>query len=150
MGDGVELEKVKKEKDLGVTMEDNNQPDCTVFTTVYSSVEMPSQSQVFRITPLDTPNGSGQLVWVIALGDLVNEPLSEGLREIKSLVVPEVFTTRIASGDVVYSMVFKPHGFTPGRKYPTVLCIYGGPQVQLVTNTFKVCTFLLNHFTQDV
>lgn len=45
-----------------------------MFTTVYSSVEMPSQSQVFRITPLDTPNGSGQLVWVTALGDLVNEP----------------------------------------------------------------------------
>ncbi|XP_045123047.1 dipeptidyl peptidase 8-like isoform X1 [Portunus trituberculatus] len=119
--------------------------DCTVFTTVYSSVEMPSQSQVFRITPLDTPNGSGQLVWVIALGDLVNEPLSEGLREIKSLVVPEVFTTRIASGDVVYSMVFKPHGFTPGRKYPTVLCIYGGPQVQLVTNTFKGFRHMRTH-----
>ncbi|MPC46596.1 hypothetical protein E2C01_040318 [Portunus trituberculatus] len=27
MGDGVDLEKVKKEKDLGVTMEENNQPD---------------------------------------------------------------------------------------------------------------------------
>ncbi|MPC67132.1 hypothetical protein E2C01_061298 [Portunus trituberculatus] len=26
MGDGVELEKVKKEKDLGVMMEENNQP----------------------------------------------------------------------------------------------------------------------------
>lgn len=64
--------------------------------------------------------------------------VSEGLREIKPLVVPEVFTTRINSGDVIYSMVFKPHNFTPGRKYPTVLSIYGGPQVQLVSNTFKV------------
>ncbi|XP_042218680.1 dipeptidyl peptidase 8-like [Homarus americanus] len=119
--------------------------DCSVFTTVYSSVETPSQSQVLRITPLDGQNNSGQLVWVSVFGDLVNETLSEGLREIKSLVVPEVFTTRINSGDVIYSMVFKPHNFTPGRKYPTVLCIYGGPQVQLVTNTFKGFRHMRTH-----
>lgn len=119
--------------------------DCSVFTTVFSSVEMPSQSQVLRITPLDAPNGTGQLVWVSVLGDLVNEALSEDLRDIKSLVVPEVFTTRLTSGDVIYSMVFKPHNFTPGRKYPTVLCIYGGPQVQLVTNTFKGFRHMRTH-----
>ncbi|XP_071547788.1 dipeptidyl peptidase 8 [Panulirus ornatus] len=119
--------------------------DCSVFATVYSSVESPSQSKVLRITPLDAPNSSGHLVWVSVLGDLVNETLSEGLREIKSLVVPEVFTTRINSGDVIYSMVFKPHKFTPGRKYPTVLCIYGGPQVQLVTNTFKGFRHMRTH-----
>jgi len=35
-------------------------------------------------------------------------------------------------------MVFKPHNFVPGHKYPTILHVYGGPEVQLVTNTFKV------------
>jgi len=35
-------------------------------------------------------------------------------------------------------MVFKPHNFIPGHKYPTILHVYGGPEVQLVTNTFKV------------
>ncbi|KAK8727644.1 hypothetical protein OTU49_009672 [Cherax quadricarinatus] len=118
--------------------------DCSVFTTVFSSVETPSQSQVLKITPQESPN-SGNLVWVSVLGDLVNETLSEGLREIKSLVVPEVFTTRINSGDIIYSMVFKPHKFSPGRKYPTVLCIYGGPQVQLVTNTFKGFRHMRTH-----
>ncbi|XP_047488965.1 dipeptidyl peptidase 8-like [Penaeus indicus] len=119
--------------------------ECTVFTSVYSSIEVPSQSKVVTITPLDTPNSSGHLVWVSVLGDLVNEPISEGLREIKPLVVPEVFTTRINSGDVIYSMVFKPHNFTPGRKYPTVLSIYGGPQVQLVSNTFKGFRHMRTH-----
>ncbi|KAK7076119.1 hypothetical protein SK128_001167, partial [Halocaridina rubra] len=47
--------------------------DCSVYTSVYSSVDNPSQSQVWRILPLDTPNSSGQLVWVSVLGDLVNE-----------------------------------------------------------------------------
>ena len=35
-------------------------------------------------------------------------------------------------------MVFKPHNFKAGVKYPTILNVYGGPEVQLVSNTFKV------------
>lgn len=35
-------------------------------------------------------------------------------------------------------MIFRPHKYRAGQKYPTVLNIYGGPEVQLVTNTFKV------------
>lgn len=34
-------------------------------------------------------------------------------------------------------MIFRPHSYRHGQKYPTVLNIYGGPEVQLVTNTFK-------------
>nr|XP_022905301.1 dipeptidyl peptidase 9-like [Onthophagus taurus] len=34
-------------------------------------------------------------------------------------------------------MVFRPHDYIPGQKYPTVLNVYGGPEVQLVSNTFK-------------
>lgn len=64
--------------------------------------------------------------------------VSEALLEIKPLVVPEICKTTLLSGETIYSMVFKPHNFVPGRKYPTVLHIYGGPQVQLVCNTFKV------------
>jgi dipeptidyl aminopeptidase/acylaminoacyl peptidase len=51
---------------------------------------------------------------------------------------PELYTHQISSGDILYAMVFKPHCFQPGNKYPTVLNIYGGPEVQLVSNTFKV------------
>jgi dipeptidyl-peptidase 9 len=51
---------------------------------------------------------------------------------------PELYTHQISSGDLLYAMVFKPHCFQPGKKYPTVLNIYGGPEVQLVSNTFKV------------
>lgn len=35
-------------------------------------------------------------------------------------------------------MIFKPHNFQVGVKYPTILNVYGGPEVQLVSNTFKV------------
>ena len=55
---------------------------------------------------------------------------------------PELYTHQISSGDLLYAMVFKPHSFQPGNKYPTVLNIYGGPEVQLVSNTFKVSIML--------
>jgi hypothetical protein len=34
-------------------------------------------------------------------------------------------------------MVFKPHDLQMGVKYPVILSVYGGPEVQLVSNTFK-------------
>ncbi len=39
-------------------------------------------------------------------------------------------------------MVFKPPNMIPGRRYPTLLAVYGGPKAQLVTNSFKVWMFL--------
>lgn len=56
------------------------------------------------------------------------------------MFAPEIFTHKINAGDTIYSMIFKPHNFKPGTKYPTILNVYGGPEVQLVSNTFKVCT----------
>ncbi len=54
---------------------------------------------------------------------------------------PELYSHQISDGTNLYAMVFKPHNFQPGRKYPTVLHIYGGPEVQVVSNTFKVSQY---------
>jgi len=51
---------------------------------------------------------------------------------------PTIYSPRLTNGDLLYAMVFKPHNFMPGIKYPTVLNVYGGPEVQTVNNTFKV------------
>lgn len=51
---------------------------------------------------------------------------------------PTIYSPRLASGETIHAMVFKPHNFTLGVKYPTVLNVYGGPEVQTVSNTFKV------------
>ncbi len=37
----------------------------------------------------------------------------------------------------MYGMYYKPHLHEEGQKHPTVLFVYGGPQVQLVTNAYK-------------
>ncbi len=39
-------------------------------------------------------------------------------------------------------MVYKPHSMTPGLKYPVLLNVYGGPELQLVSNSFKVSQLL--------
>lgn len=53
---------------------------------------------------------------------------------------PTIYSRHLQSGELVYAMVFKPHNFKPNERYPTVLNVYGGPEVQTVNNTFKVRT----------
>lgn len=87
-------------------------------------------NQVFRISHSD---------WTVE--NIVLTPvgyLLEPLVPDSEIFAPEIFTHKITSGDTIYSMIFKPHDFKPGTKYPTVLNVYGGPEVQLVSNTFKV------------
>ncbi|KAM9795723.1 dipeptidyl peptidase 9-like isoform 1-T1 [Syngnathus typhle] len=50
---------------------------------------------------------------------------------------PEIFSFTGKSGFQLYGLLYKPHGLVPGRKYPTVIYVYGGPQVQLVNNSYK-------------
>ena len=53
-------------------------------------------------------------------------------------MAPELFTYQSqSSGCQMYGMVYKPTNVEPGKQYPTVVFVYGGPQVQLVTNAYK-------------
>lgn len=65
--------------------------------------------------------------------------LHEGCPPENSLYCPSIYTPRLSCGETLYAMVFKPHNFMLGVKYPTILNVYGGPEVQTVNNTFKVC-----------
>lgn len=44
-------------------------------------------------------------------------------------IPPEIFHFHTRSDVRLYGMVYKPHSVQPGRKHPTVLFVYGGPQV---------------------
>uniref|UniRef100_H9GKV8 Dipeptidyl peptidase 9 n=1 Tax=Anolis carolinensis TaxID=28377 RepID=H9GKV8_ANOCA len=57
-------------------------------------------------------------------------------------IPPEIFHFRTQSDVELYGMVYKPHDLQPGKKHPTVLFVYGGPQVQLVNNSFKGIKYL--------
>lgn len=105
--------------------------DCSMCVAVYSNIKILPECQVFRITHSDwTVEG----VSLTPVGYLL-EPSTPSLD--LSLHCPELFTHCISSGDILFAMVFKPHNFEKDKKYPTVLNVYGGPEVQLVSNTFK-------------
>ncbi|XP_065581247.1 dipeptidyl peptidase 8-like [Artemia franciscana] len=51
-------------------------------------------------------------------------------------MTPEIFSCQIKSGETIYGAIIRPTGRIPGKKYPTLVSVYGGPEVQLVTNSF--------------
>lgn len=48
-------------------------------------------------------------------------------------VLPEFGTLPAADGTPLHWQMYKPAGYQPGRRYPAVLLVYGGPTVQTVT-----------------
>lgn len=94
--------------------------------------------EVIKISHDDEIDGVDSIN-LLSMGILLDSPTP------KKIYSPIIYTPKISSGDILYAMVFKPHNFKLGVKYPTVLNVYGGPEVQTVTNTFKVsCSYFIN------
>ena len=102
---------------------------------VFSSIHNPPSCQLFRIR---NTNGTAEGLVLNPIGWLHESKPPENFYN-----YPELYSYQISSGDKLYSMVLKPHNMEPGKKYPVVLCVYGGPEVQLVSNTFKGKSHLL-------
>lgn len=76
---------------------------------------------------LDLRDGDGGLVRTVDDGRipaLEDVPLAE----------PELGTLTADDGETLYTYTLKPPDFDPSRRYPTLLYVYGGPGVQIVTN----------------
>lgn len=111
--------------------------ECSICVATYSNIKKLPACLVFRITHTDsTVDG----INLIPIGHLVEPQVPE-----KPVPPPELYSHEISSGDVLYAMVLRPYNAVPGRKYPTVLNVYGGPEVQVVTNTFKDMRYLRLH-----
>ena len=52
------------------------------------------------------------------------------------LVTPEQLTWKVKDGTTIEGWLMKPVGYTPGRKYPMVLKIHGGPHGAYGTGWF--------------
>jgi dipeptidyl-peptidase-4 len=44
---------------------------------------------------------------------------------------------KAADGTTLYGSLLKPIDFDPGRRYPVIVSVYGGPHAQTVTNTWE-------------
>ncbi|MFV1883292.1 MAG: DPP IV N-terminal domain-containing protein [Balneola sp.] len=75
-----------------------------------------------------------------ANGKLVRNLLKANTENVEknNLAKPELVTVKSADGsEDLPVLVYKPVDFDPNKKYPVVLPLYGGPEYQDVTNTYK-------------
>ncbi|WP_437594639.1 alpha/beta fold hydrolase [Sorangium sp. So ce1000] len=63
-------------------------------------------------------------------------PVDRELAELE-LRAPEIVEVRAASGDTLYGALLAPRRIEPGRRYPVVVSVYGGPGVQTVFNAWS-------------
>ncbi|KAF9973304.1 dipeptidylpeptidase [Actinomortierella ambigua] len=54
----------------------------------------------------------------------------------------EFFTFESSDKVLLHGCLYRPAGYVPGTKYPTLVSIYGGPKSQMVTNEYKLPKFL--------
>lgn len=109
---------------------------CQLMLLVYCNIQRLPSCKVMRLTQT-CQNGGVNGIQISLVGFL-----HEGGKP-EPQYCPQIFRPQLPSGEIVYAMVFKPHNFQLGVKYPTVLNVYGGPEVQTVNNTFKVCIYFV-------
>ncbi|KAG8440767.1 hypothetical protein GDO86_006488 [Hymenochirus boettgeri] len=110
---------------------------CDMFISRHSNQTLPHSVHLFRLTGSGSdPAQRDKEFWATLL---------ESPGALPGYIAPEIFSFPSRTGFTLYGMMYRPHQLQPGKKYPTVLFIYGGPQVQLVNNRFKgVKYFRLN------
>ncbi|XP_005992020.1 dipeptidyl peptidase 9 [Latimeria chalumnae] len=105
-----------------------------MFVSHYSNVSTPPCVHVYKLTGSeDDPLHKEPEFWASMMVAAGCPP---------DYAPPEIFDFPSKSGFQLYGMVYKPHNLQPGRKHPTILFVYGGPQVQLVNNSFKGVKYL--------
>ncbi|XP_063085242.1 dipeptidyl peptidase 9 isoform X2 [Cavia porcellus] len=105
-----------------------------MFVSHYSSVSTPPCVHVYKLSgPDDDPLHKQPRFWASMMEAASCPP---------DYVPPEIFHFHTRSDVQLYGMIYKPHTLQPGKKHPTVLFVYGGPQVQLVNNSFKGTKYL--------
>src|SRR5579862_6230761 len=61
--------------------------------------------------------------------------------ETYDLLPAEIVKLKAADGETLYGRLIKPAGFNPGKKYPVIVMIYGGPNVQTVRDSWSGANF---------
>lgn len=54
-----------------------------------------------------------------------------------NLLPVEIAKVNASDGALLYARMIKPAGFQPGKKYPAIVMIYGGPHAQTVKNSWS-------------
>lgn len=92
-------------------------PDCHVYLDTASSLSSPPRRTIHR--------ADGTQVAVFREPDRTDSNQY-------NILPTEIHQVKAADGAVLYARLIKPAAFTPGKKYPAIVIVYGGPGVQTV------------------
>ena len=105
-------------------------PDFSLFIDTYSSIGTPP------ITSLRRTADGAEVRVLEDNADLVHKLDALDLRE------PEFFAVRADDGSPLNAWIIKPRDFDPGRSYPMLLYVYGGPGSQTVRDAWGGSRYL--------
>lgn len=97
-------------------------PDGRFLLDGFSNIDTPPQNRVLRA------DGSP-----VATLEIPQNHLGEF-----ALARTEFVEVKAADGATLYARLVKPADFDPARKYPVIVSVYGGPDVQIVQNRWGV------------
>ena len=112
--------RVKLTQDEGVHVITMNSKSMN-YIDMYSNVKTP------RIINIKSINGTTE------------KNLLTAVNPIKDYALGEIVLSKIKAGDGktdLYTRMFKPTNFDPNKKYPVVVYVYGGPHIQLISNSW--------------
>jgi dipeptidyl-peptidase 4 len=102
-------------------------PDDSGFVDKYSTVMTPPRQDLYKSDGTRVAIVNENKVTELATFDLSN---------------PEFTNVAAADGTKLYAMMIKPANFDASRKYPVLIEVYGGPQVQNVRDDWGGTVFL--------
>jgi dipeptidyl-peptidase-4 len=97
-------------------------PTCGFYLDTESSLSSPRQRT------LHAKDGKQTAVYMEA-----DRAATEDL----DILPTEIVKVTASDGALLYARLIKPAGFSPGKKYPAIVMIYGGPGVQTVQNIWS-------------
>ena len=97
-------------------------PTCDYFLDTYSSLKEPPRRVIRKADG--------------AQHDVFSE---QNRRIIEEYDLPprEIVEVKTSDGALLYAQLTRPAGFQPGKKYPAIVMVYGGPHAQSVRNAWQ-------------
>jgi dipeptidyl-peptidase 4 len=96
-------------------------PTCDFYLDSESNLSSPRQRT------LHAKDGKEKAVYM---------PPDRAATEELDILPTEIVKVTASDGALLYARLIKPAGFSPGKKYPAIVMIYGGPGSQTVQNTW--------------
>ncbi len=96
-------------------------PDCRVYLDTYSSLASPPRRTIQRIDGAQTA---------------IFRDTDRSQADVYDILPTEIHKLKAADGALLYARLIKPAGFSPDKKYPVIVMIYGGPHAQMVLDAW--------------